>query len=348
MGLKDKASKINFAALGGTVPSPATETKAAKTAPGELMAFANQQRSQLLQENEALKAQAAQAEALQRSLDETVSELRQWDGAKAARLLDPELIVRSRWANRHELNFSGPEFEALRAEIRSAGGNIQPIKVRPLGDGRFEIVFGHRRHEACRLEGKPVLAMIDNLDDRAMFVEMDRENRARKNLSPYEQGLMYRNALNNKLFPNQKTLAHDTGADPSLVTKALYLADLPADVVAAFPSLLDIQFRYARPLAQALASHGKAVLTEARRIAQTSPRPEAKVVFERLMGAAAEKMEPFHFPAPVAFEVAGRKVGSLTVGRNGVALQLSHGVLQEQDIQALRQWVERLLSRSAD
>lgn len=346
MGLKEKASKIDFGNLGG-VPAPAQSSdKQTKTAPGELMAFANQQRSKLLQENEELKARAEQADALQRTLDETILELRHWDGAKAARLLDPDLVVRSRWANRHELNFSSPDFIDLRDEIRNAGGNIQPIKVRPLSDGRYEIVFGHRRHEACRLEGLPVLAMIDNLDEKSLFVEMDRENRARKNLSAYEQGVMYRNALKAGLFPNQRSLAESTGADASLVTKALYLADLPIEVVEAFPSVLDIQFRFAKPLRDAVESNAKAVLSAAKNLKKLTPRPDVKAVFDALVAAGStKKMEPFHFPEPIAFERDGKSVGSLSVGKKGMSLNLSNGSFSDEDVEQVRALVEQILAK---
>jgi hypothetical protein len=46
--------------------------------------------------------------------------------------LDPRSIRPSTWANRHEASFESAEFEELKAEIADAGGNVQPIKVRPL------------------------------------------------------------------------------------------------------------------------------------------------------------------------------------------------------------------------
>jgi len=140
-------------------------------------------------------------------------------------VLDPRLIVRSRWANRHPSNFSGDAFAQLREEIRQAGGNVQPIKIRPLPSPgtpaqpgevapRYEIVFGHRRHEACLLEGLPVLAMVADLDDRTLFIEMDRENRVRKDLTAWEQGVMYRRALDTGLFPVQARAGRCAGRRP--------------------------------------------------------------------------------------------------------------------------------------
>ena len=214
--LSAKAAKLDFSSLPGAgfpaPPSPGSGGDAAlrpKTAPGAMMAFANDARSELLRENELLRGQAEASDQLRGQLDEALGDLKQWEGAKAARWVDPQLIDPSRYANRHELNYTGVEFAALRAEIESAGGNVQPIKIRSVASiagaiARYEVVFGHRRHRACLELGIPVLAVIDNLDDRALFVEMDRENRARKDLSAWEQGMMYRRALQQGLFPSNR------------------------------------------------------------------------------------------------------------------------------------------------
>jgi ParB-like chromosome segregation protein Spo0J len=63
---------------------------------------------------------------------------------------------------------------------------------------------------------------------------MERENRARKNLSAWEQGTMYRRALDEGLYPSQRKLAEALGVDISLVSKSLALARLPDAVVRAF------------------------------------------------------------------------------------------------------------------
>jgi ParB family chromosome partitioning protein len=204
----------------------------AKTSPGALMGFMAKE-SAALQENETLK-----------------KELAEWDGAVPARPLDPQLVVASPWANRVEESFSGPEFAALKEEIGAAGRNVQPIKVRPLPGSepqKYEIVFGHRRHRACLELGLPVWALIESLDDGATFVEMERENRERENLSPYEQGLMYQRGV--KLFGGLRKLADRIHRDPGNMSKAIQIAELPDVVLRAFPSRNDIQFRWAKALA---------------------------------------------------------------------------------------------------
>ena len=214
---------------------------------------------------------------------ELYQKLAAWDGASVTRHIDPTLIVRSKWSNRHEDSFSDTEFKELLAEIESAGGNIQPIKVRPLAGegGKFEVVFGHRRHQACLELGLPVLAMIEDVNEQELFIEMDRENRQRKDLRPYEQGLMYAKALDAGLFPSAKKMAAGIGVDPTNLGRSLSLARLPKVVLDAFLSPLDIQMGWATELNAALQSNPDIVLSRAKEL-HKEPRPTAKKVLEYL------------------------------------------------------------------
>ncbi|EFK95109.1 parB-like partition protein, partial [sediment metagenome] len=114
--------------------------------------------------------------------------------------------------------------------------------------------------------GLPVQAMVVDMSDQQLFEAMERENRARKNLSAWEQGTMYRRALDEGLYPSQRRLAESLGVDVSLVSKSLSLARLPEAVVGAFASPLEIQFRWAQPLAEALQKDPDGVLARAAKL----------------------------------------------------------------------------------
>ncbi|NDP63672.1 ParB/RepB/Spo0J family partition protein [Polaromonas sp.] len=233
------------------------------------------------------------------------------EGAKPARLLDPRKIKPSQWANRHEDSFLSEEFINLRAEIENAGGNVQAIKVRPLlaetveqerrKDAKrlaklsekggvepfnppyeYEIVFGHRRHRACLDLGIPVLALIEETTEQELFIDMDRENRLRADLSPWEQGMMYAKALDRGLFPSNARLASAVGRDTGVIGKALALARLPSSVVDAFPTPLEIQYRWAKPLTDRLLADPEAVTHRARDLKGSEKNFSAKEVFELL------------------------------------------------------------------
>jgi len=355
MSIRDKAKKLDFSALPqvgiadaqGAAPFPAGEqTFRAKTAPGAMMAFANDQRSELLQENEVLRKEAGEALELRTKLEEVRGELTQWDGAKAGRLLDPKLIRRSRWANRHEASFSDPLFNLLKQEIGNAGGNVQPIKVRRVSDSsfEFEIIFGHRRHQACLELGLPVLALVDNVSDADLFVEMDRENRARKDLSPWEQGMMYRRALREGLFPSNRKLAEAVGADLSAVGKALALADLPAVVVDAFPSPLEIQFRWAKPLTDAVALDLNGVVNRLSNLGDAKAKRTAKQVFDAVVSDGGGTVPP---PSVSMIDVGGARATVSMSPKGRTLIEFETGVVSVSRLGALVKVIEEFLATNA-
>ncbi|NML18137.1 ParB/RepB/Spo0J family partition protein [Azohydromonas caseinilytica] len=203
--------------------------------------------------------------ALQERIAELEEEVRRVSEQRGAVVLDARIIRASRWANRHEASFTGKAYDELKAEIKDAGGNVQPIMVRPVagakeGGAAYEVVFGHRRHRACLELGLPVQAVVKDVGDRELFGFMERENRVRRNLSAYEQGAMYRRALDEGLFPSLRQLATHVGRDHGDISKAMRIASLPQEVVNAFASPNDIQFRWASVLAEAVERDRDAVL----------------------------------------------------------------------------------------
>ncbi len=253
-----------------TVASSVSDLEAtSKTAPGLNMEIASVRKSAMLEENEDLKHQ-----------------LKAWDGVTPMRKINPNLIDRGPYANRHESNFDGVDFLELKDEIKNAGENTQPIKVRTTSTGRYEIVYGHRRHEACRQLGIQVNVLIDDLGDKESFVQMERENRNRKDLSAWEQGAMYSRALKNGLFESQNKLAEAIGLDKGNVSKAISISSLPEVVVKAFHSPIDIQFRWGKELAEAFSVNQNAVSKCAAKFASMKEKPKAKVIFESIVAAS--------------------------------------------------------------
>ena len=271
--------------------APEVEQAKAKTAPGSMLQFMTAQ-----------SAAVKEAELLR-------DRLASFDGALPVRRLDPRTVGVSAWANRHADSYQGEEFAALKLDIAAAGGNVQPIKVRPvpkpsaafpLGVGPsnpraaealapallYEIVFGHRRHRACLDLGLPVLAVIDDLPEQQLFVEMERENRARKDLSAWEQGMMYARALDQGLYPSNRQLAVAIGRDLGDVGKALSLARLPLAVVQAFRSPLDLQYRWAKPLGDAQQRDPDGLVRRARALKPEAVQRTPRQVFEALVADA--------------------------------------------------------------
>ena len=314
--------------------APVTESPKAKTAPGTMMGFLTAQ-SGAVQEAEALKARV-------KSLEE--------EGP--LRKLDPSSIRPSKWANRHDASFLTAEFQELKAEIASAGGNVQPIKVRPAAvlngstpsaGPSFELIFGHRRHRACAELGIPVLAAIEEASDVSLFEQMERENRGRKNLSAWEQGTMYRRALDDGLYGSLRRLAEGLGVDVSLVSKSVSLARLPEAVVAAFQSPLDIQFRWAAPLTEAMQKDPDGTLSRARAIAETRGDLSAATILSKLVGQPESAPGRSASPA-LMISKAGKVAAKLTADAKGRALvRFEAGALPESRRKALVRVIEDFL-----
>jgi ParB family chromosome partitioning protein len=250
--------------------------------------------------------------------------LKEFEGSLAVRLIDPQHIVPSKWANRIDDSFDSVEFEQLREEIAQSEGNVQPIKVRPLKEDaeRYEIVFGHRRHRACLELGLPVLAFVEEVSDQDLFKEMDRENRKREDLSPWEQGRMYRRALDEKLFASLGELSKELGVDKGNISKALKLADLPDDIVHAFPSPLDLQYRWAKLLNDALQGDPEGVLARAKEVIEDKgTKRTSKEVLDSLLGVDIKT------PTIQAIVVDGKPVAKVQIDDDRVTVQFARGVL---------------------
>jgi len=281
MALKDKAALVDLSKI---ERASSARVQMAKTAIG-MHAEALFRDEKISIENSQLKQQLAE-----------------FDGANPARQLDPKTIVRSKWANRHEESFNNVEFQHLKKEIESAGGNIQPIKVRPLLNkpGRYELIFGHRRHMACLELCLPVFALIENMKDAELFCQMDRENRERSPLKPYEAGLAYARALDEGLFPSARKLAESASIDLSQLGKALALARLPGDILSAFPSPLDLQYRWATDLTQALQKDPDRVIAVAKKINSEPANRSSVQVLKLLVGGSGTVPLPSKKVVPIS------------------------------------------------
>lgn len=307
--------------------TPLPETSKPKTAPGTMLGFMSAQ-SSAVQEVEQLKER-----------------IKDFDGAVPVRPLDPQRVFPSKWANRHAASFEDSDFALLKEEIQQAGGNVQPIKVRPV-DGHptdYEIVFGHRRHRACLELGLPVNAMVEPVSEVELFEQMERENRGRKNLSAWEQGCMYRQAIDGGLYASLRKLSESLGIDLSMVSKSIALARLPASVVAAFATPLDIQYRWAQPLSEAVQKDPEGVLQRAKEIASQAERPGAAQIAAMLTGRVLNGSTP---PASKPIHIGGSKKKLATIdtdSKGRAVVRFAAGALPDEKRKDLAKFIEELL-----
>lgn len=297
-------------------PEVAPRQAGRKTGPGEMLAFRGQM---LAAEGEVTRLRDA---------------LQQFDGSLPTKKLDPQSVVPSRWSNRHEASFSNADFIRFKADVEHAGGNVQPILVRPVEgeSSKYEIVFGHRRHRACLELGLLVLAAISTapMSDLELFAAMDRENRERADLSAWEQGAMYRKALDEQMFPSQRRLAEALGVSHTWVRKAIAVAELPEPVIQCFRSPLELQFKHAELIAAAMEADRKGVLRRAEKLRQSDRMSASAVV------AALIAKQRGTSGAPREIRVAGSLAGKISWDNRGQAtIRLNPGVVHDGNVGAL-------------
>lgn len=116
------------------------------------------------------------------------------------------------------------------ADSISQHGIIQPLTVRKLSSGYYQIIAGERRWRAARLAGlKEVPAIVIEADDRKAAELAMIENLQREDLNPIEEAAGYRTLIT-QYHMTQEEAASRVGKSRSAVTNSLRLLELDAPV----------------------------------------------------------------------------------------------------------------------
>ncbi len=271
-------------------------------------------------------------------LERVTAKLAEYEGSLPTRKLDPNRIRYSSFANRHEDHFESEGYAQLREDIAGAGGNVQPIRVRPVqGDPKadYEVIYGHRRWRACRDLKLEVEAVIVEATDEELFEAMSRENSSRADLSAYEEGLSYKRALDQKLYPSQHKLAASVGITQARVSQVLNIANLPLEITAAFSSPLKIQSRWADAIQRKLKEDRSSVLAVARQLA-VDRTLTAKQVYETLIAKPKK--------ASVDVVVEGKRRAVIRSNLGVVTVSFAKNALPHDSLEELASSLEHFLA----
>jgi ParB family chromosome partitioning protein len=127
--------------------------------------------------------------------------------------------------------FDEAALEELAASIRRRGV-IQPLIVRPKGDGAWEIVAGERRWRAAQAAGlAQVPVLVRDYSDAEMAEVAVIENVQRADLDPIDEGAAYR-ALIDRFGHTQEQVAEALGKSRSHIANQMRLLQLPQEVQA--------------------------------------------------------------------------------------------------------------------
>ena len=127
-------------------------------------------------------------------------------------------------------DFDEEELQSL-ADSIAVHGVVQPLTVRELSSGYYQIIAGERRWRAARLAGlQEIPAVIMEADDKKTMELALIENLQRQDLNPVEEAMGY-HALMADYGMTQEETAQQVGKSRPAVANALRLLSLPPEVL---------------------------------------------------------------------------------------------------------------------
>ena len=220
------------------------------------------------------------------------------------------------------------------AESIKAQGVIQPILVRPVAAGKFEIIAGERRWRAARMAGLQMVPVVirDIPDHQALTVALI-ENIQREDLNPLEQAVGIQR-LTNEFGLTHQSAAEALGRSRPSITNLLRLLELAPPVrdllaagkldmgharaLLALPALRQVE------LANEIAAKGLTVRDVEKRVGALIARPKPRIPravdrdVARLQEELAQKL--------------GTHVQIKQKGKGRGVLMLEYGTLDQLDV----------------
>jgi ParB family chromosome partitioning protein len=125
--------------------------------------------------------------------------------------------------------FDDEALDELKISIQEVGF-LQPIVVRDIEDGRYELVMGERRWRAAQAVGRETIpAIVRETRDDAMLRDALLENIHRANLNPLEEAAAYQQLLE-EFGATHEDLAKRIGRSRPQISNTIRLLNLPAPV----------------------------------------------------------------------------------------------------------------------
>ena len=196
--------------------------------------------------------------------------------------LPVELLQRGKYQPRRD--FNADSLQELADSIASQG-LIQPIVVRALDQGNYEIIAGERRWRAAQLAGiDEVPAIVREISDQATIAMALIENIQREDLNPVEESQALKR-LQDEFNLTQQQVADAVGKSRSAVTNLMRLASLQP-LVQQQLERGDIELGHAKCL---LALEGDMQIQAARTVASEGLTVrQTEVLIKKLQSPAAE------------------------------------------------------------
>lgn len=204
--------------------------------------------------------------------------------------LDPALVDDSFVSDR--MGEDAEAFGELVEAIRERGQDT-PVLVRPnpADEGRYQIVFGHRRVRAARLLGRPVKAVVKHVSDVDHVIAQGQENSARENLSFIERAAFAYHLQN--IGHDRRTIQLALSVDGALLTRmASVTSRVPERIIRAIGAAKGIGRDRWLDLASAIEHPDVLVYAEGSINSEGFADLSSEERFERLMAAVRNAAKP--------------------------------------------------------
>ena len=222
--------------------------------------------------------------ALIGEMDQPIADMAVRPSISADRKVAIDLVVRN--PKNPRKHFAEEDLQDLASSIRQHG-IVQPVVVRPVADGKFEIIAGERRWRAAQLAGlNEIPVLIREVDDRTALELAIVENVQRADLNALEEALGYEQLIAEHGY-TQNDLGEIIGKSRSHVANSLRLLKLP-DLVRDMITAGSLSAGHARALiptsdpvglARSIVAKGLSV-RDAERIAQNNIRGQSQAAPE--------------------------------------------------------------------
>lgn len=138
--------------------------------------------------------------------------------------LSIDQLIRGKYQPRQ--HFDPTQLQELADSIKSTGGLLQPIVVRPAKDGKFEIIAGERRWRATQLAGfTEISCLVSTYTNEQALQAAIIENINRADLNPIEEANAYQRLIDEFNYLHEEVAAA-VGKSRTTITNALRLLKL--------------------------------------------------------------------------------------------------------------------------
>jgi ParB family chromosome partitioning protein len=214
------------------------------------------------------------------------------DSATDLREIPVDLIRRGKYQPRRDMDTDTLQELADSIKVQ---GVLQPIVIRSVGEGKFEIIAGERRWRATQLAGLDrIPALIRDVPDEAAIAISLIENIQRENLNPIEEAMALQR-LQQEFELTQQEVADAVGKSRTTVTNLMRLMALQDDV----RTLLehgDLEMGHARALlglpAEDQSAAARTVVGKGFSVRQTEALVRKLLKHKEMPATAAKELDP--------------------------------------------------------